>query len=417
MKKFFIRVWYVFYQIFFLFLYFLHFIDKDFYLLKKIYFKGKYFSRLSFKKNTSFKDDGVSVAFDFGGDNSLSETGRYLLETLVNTKIPVDVFDTFKRQGKNYYGMYKKFVKDNNLYRKKIICNMGVFYKEPEFENYITLFWEFESGLLYKRKYIFDGLSGVITFSKFCYDYVKKIAPVGMKIYNIRYPFIKNWSIKKSSVSVRKFYQIPQKCYVVFFNFDYASCYERKNPEGVLMAFSLAFQNEKNVRLVIKTNHSNVYPDKVKRLMNVVEVLGISDRIIFVDNFVSKNEMMELINSCDCYISLHRGEGLGLGMLEAMYLGKPVIATNYSGNTEFMNKENSLLVDYRMVDADVKDFPVYAKVEKWAEPDINQASMYLKKLYQDKTFAKKIGGAAQKFVSKYYDGSQFRKDVQNFLKQ
>ena len=67
--------------------------------------------------------------------------------------------------------------------------------------------------------------------------------------------------------------------------------------------------------------------------------------MLFINDHLSKNEFMTILNSCDCYISLHRGEGLGLGMMEAMSLGKPVIASRYGGNLDFMNDENSLLVD------------------------------------------------------------------------
>jgi len=89
---------------------------------------------------------------------------------------------------------------------------------------------------------------------------------------------------------------------------------------------------------------------------------------------------MSIMNACDCYISLHRGEGLGLGMLEAKSLGLPVIATGYGGNVDFMlNQPKCYLVDYKIVSAHDDYFP-YRDVTKWAEPDYDDAVQYIKRL-------------------------------------
>ena len=98
---------------------------------------------------------------------------------------------------------------------------------------------------------------------------------------------------------------------------------------------------------------------------------------------------MSMINQSHCYVSLHRAEGLGFGMAEAMFLGKPVIATNYSGNLEFMSKNNSLLVKYKLIKIKKNDY-IHRKNQYWADPDKNHAAYLMKKIREDKVVRDKI---------------------------
>ena len=101
------------------------------------------------------------------------------------------------------------------------------------------------------------------------------------------------------------------------------------------------------------------------------------------------------MNICDCYISLHRSEGLGLTLAEAMLLGKPVIDTAYSGNMDFMTDETSLLVPWKYTDVgdDAESYPAEAR---WAEPDLSVASSMMRKLFQDREFGKALGDRAKR---------------------
>ena len=108
-------------------------------------------------------------------------------------------------------------------------------------------------------------------------------------------------------------------------------------------------------------------------------------------------ESAALINCCDCYVSLHRSEGFGLTIAEAMLLGKPVITTGYSGNMDFTTIETSLLVDYELIPVQQGDYP-YSKDEMWAEPDIEQAGDYMKKLVNDKDFSCSFAKKGQELI-------------------
>jgi glycosyltransferase involved in cell wall biosynthesis len=107
--------------------------------------------------------------------------------------------------------------------------------------------------------------------------------------------------------------------------------------------------------------------------------------------------MNALFASADCYVSLHRAEGVGLGMAEAMFLGKPVIGTNYSGNLDFMNAENSLLVDYCMTELS-EGVATYERGSRWAEPSIEHAAELMRFVYEHQDEAKAIGSRASDSV-------------------
>jgi glycosyltransferase involved in cell wall biosynthesis len=129
-----------------------------------------------------------------------------------------------------------------------------------------------------------------------------------------------------------------------------------------------------------------------------------------MDKYLSNEEFRGLINSIDCYISLHRSEGLGLGMAEAMFLNKPVIATGYSGNLEFMNEYNSFLVPYELIHAKESEY-IFGGLSRWAEPNINEAAKYMVYLYENPELGKKMGQAAGTYMRKYHS----KKIVSNSL--
>jgi glycosyltransferase involved in cell wall biosynthesis len=116
---------------------------------------------------------------------------------------------------------------------------------------------------------------------------------------------------------------------------------------------------------------------------------------------LTRQEVYELQNCCDCYISLHRAEGFGLNLAECMFLGKPVITTNWSGNLDFTTAKNSCLVDYTWMRLD-KNYVVYPKGTIWAEADVDQASYYIKKIYNEPEFREKLAKEGQKTILENY---------------
>jgi glycosyltransferase involved in cell wall biosynthesis len=189
----------------------------------------------------------------------------------------------------------------------------------------------------------------------------------------------------------RNTFGLPHEEFIFLFSYDFNSFAARKNPEAVIAAFRQAFADgARGVRLLVKSTNGGRFPEKLAALQRS---MADDPRIEVRDGFLSREEMFGLQNAIDCYVSLHRSEGFGLGMAECMYLGKPVIATGYSGNLDFMNRDNSLLVDYRMVPLRNGDYP-YWKGQQWADADAAHAARLMRQVFDDRELARRIGAAA-----------------------
>jgi glycosyltransferase involved in cell wall biosynthesis len=172
--------------------------------------------------------------------------------------------------------------------------------------------------------------------------------------------------------------------FMFLFVFDFFSILDRKNPIGIVDAFRRAFRPGEGPVLVIKAINGHFRLNELERVR--AAAAGRQD-ILIVDEYYSPEQKNALLALCDCYVSLHRSEGLGLTMAEAMTLEKPVIATAYSGNLHFMNPRNSYLVDYVRgeVPAGCDPYPAGAA---WAEPDVDQAAGFMRRVYENKAEAK-----------------------------
>jgi glycosyltransferase involved in cell wall biosynthesis len=127
---------------------------------------------------------------------------------------------------------------------------------------------------------------------------------------------------------------------------------------------------------------------------------------VLIDEHLSQAELGDLFHAADVYVSLHRSEGFGLGLAEAMAISKAVIGTAYSGNIDFMNGANSCLVGYRVrpITADDHRYhgaagSVYRQAFLCAEPDIDQAARWMRALAADADMRSRIGAAASETIA------------------
>ncbi|HSI10449.1 MAG TPA: glycosyltransferase, partial [Chthoniobacter sp.] len=132
--------------------------------------------------------------------------------------------------------------------------------------------------------------------------------------------------------------------------------------------------------------------------------------IVFLDSHLPGAQVNALFASADCYISLHRSEGLGLGMAQSMYLGKPVIGTGYSGNLDFMNRENSLLVNYEMGAMDETSGP-YEKGSVWAQPSSDHAAEYMRWVYKNREESKALGQRAARDIRETLSAQRTSREI------
>jgi glycosyltransferase involved in cell wall biosynthesis len=178
---------------------------------------------------------------------------------------------------------------------------------------------------------------------------------------------------------------------------DAASVLSRKNPEGAVKAFRQAFGDSRDVELVVKINHPESDRAGVAALQRAAR--GASIRVI--DGTSSRDQIDGYLNRCDTLVSLHRSEGFGLPCAEAMALGKPVIATDYSGSTDFLDEETGFPIPYRIVQLPQPIGP-YEKGAIWAEPDLDAAAAAMRKVFEDREEGRKRGVAAAARIEERY---------------
>lgn len=186
--------------------------------------------------------------------------------------------------------------------------------------------------------------------------------------------------------------------YLFLFCFDFYSGFDRKNPLAIIEAFCQTFPVPGEALLVIKSINGRHFPDKLQSLLQAV-----SSRpdILLRDGSLASDQQAALMMICDCYVSLHRAEGFGLTIAEAMAMGKPVIATAYSGNLEYMTVDNSYLVPFTLQPIGPECDP-YPEEALWAAPNIKIAAEMMRFAFEHPEAARLRGRRAARDVAEYH---------------
>lgn len=199
---------------------------------------------------------------------------------------------------------------------------------------------------------------------------------------------------------------LEDKPFTFLFTFDAFSYLDRKNPIDVVRAFKRAFPNgDENARLVLKTHnvdkviHSPHSDFLWKELINEI---GNSPYIQIIDQTLHRNEVFSLTASCDAFVSLHRSEGFGRNLTEAMLYGIPVISTGYSGSNEFISDDTAVSIQYSLTPVGEGAYP-YGNGQFWAQPDIDHAAWAMRRLKEDSNWRERIARSGQKFVSENFN--------------
>jgi GT2 family glycosyltransferase/glycosyltransferase involved in cell wall biosynthesis len=252
----------------------------------------------------------------------------------------------------------------------------------------------------------FGPLDEVWTNSDFEMDSIGSIAPV--PVHKIRLPVE---AVHASPADGREMFGIPRDRLVFLVAFDVGSTSARKNPLMVIEAFREAFAADENVFLVIKFHSTAIEPAITRQL---TRALRGAENVLVMADLLSDPDMALLRAACDVLVSAHRSEGFGLNIAEFMALGKPVIATNYSGNLEFFDESVGYPVDYDLAEVEAQAGP-YMPFYVWADPRKDSLIAQLRSVYQDQAGAWARGAAAAERMRLQFSATQIGHEIRRRL--
>lgn len=357
---------------------------------------------------------GFNIFAHASGNLGLGVAARHIIRLILEKNIPVAIVDVDPGMGRGGHDMAYKahFVPaTGNL---PYAINLFIF-PPPTIEWYMSvhpslatsdalnvalIMWELP---LIPQKWmpVLESLDAVVAESEFM-RYALEFGLSSATVVSGRHPLL----LPENIPVARTRFGLPDDATIFVSSFEPQSDPERKNPKAVVDAFMSAFPDTSSpVRLVLKVN--NAYTDgKLHPLVEKLQARCERDpRVVFILDTMPYADLLSLYASCDVFVSLHRAEGLGLGLMEAMALGKPVIATGWSGNMSFMNHTNSCLVRYRLIPTQGTS-PVYTREylgaeTKWADPSVEDAAAWMQTLAQDPALRTSIGQCAAESMMHY----------------
>ncbi|HEY3751559.1 MAG TPA: glycosyltransferase [Pseudonocardiaceae bacterium] len=335
---------------------------------------------------------GVNVAGYLTAELGLGEMGRIVLRAVEHAKVPVvsvveehslscrTALDKPDSVGRPRFPVSVMTV--NSDQTELLLAS----YPEVGYRRYrIGLWaWELEDVPPWQR----DGFAHVDeiwTVSEFCRAAFAKHAKVPVKVLPV--PVTDPGGPSRPA-------RVPGRPVRFFFAFDFNSTGQRKNPWGLVTAFQRAFRGRDDVRLVIKATNGQLNVRAAERLRALV----VDDpRIELLERYLSVEALHDLYANSDCYVSLHRSEGFGLTVAEAMARAIPVIATDYSSTTEFFDSNVGWPIPYTLVDVGPGWYP-YQEDARWAEPDLDAAAEAMRQVADDPAEAARRGDAGREYI-------------------
>lgn len=344
--------------------------------------------------------DGINLIGLVRAEMGLGQSCRLMAQMIGGTKYPVALYDfnlgseLLRSQDHTLDDQISNELKYNvNL----IHINPGempLLYTKMDSSSwekrYNIAFWLWELEEIPKAwETFFPMLDEIWTPSEFISNNLRKVTdlPVRTIPYCVKAPVDERYT--------RDYFGLPEDKFLFLAMYDSNSTRERKNPMGAILAFKSAFKKEDaHVGLVLKIN--NARTEDLELLQGMLEGY---QNIYYITDTMSKIEVNSLIKAVDVFVSLHRAEGFGLVMAEAMLNGTPAIATNWSSNTEFMNDDVACMVDYTFCTLK-EDCPPYKAGAVWADPNSETAAAFMKRLCEDPAYYQEKSRKARAYIQK-----------------
>lgn len=346
--------------------------------------------------------DGINLIGNIRAETGLGQSCRIVADELEASGIPYSIYqyDQLGVMAEGRYPQYESKISSELPYNINIIHinphELGLAFQQTHDKiwngryNIGFWLWELED---FPDEWVpcFHCMDEIWTPSKFITDCIQK--KTDLKVVTIPY-HISLEIPEKSKCDYRKKNHLPTDKFLFLMMYDRTSMMERKNPQAVIEAFKMAFSKDEEAGLVIKINNSSE-----KEINQIRSMLPEHKNVYFITEIMERKQVNELIYCVDVVVSLHRAEGFGLVLAEAMLLGTPTIATNWSSNIEFMTKETACMVDAELVTLE-RNIGSFKKGNHWAEPNVKQGADYMRKLYEDPEFYNEISIKAKDYIDK-----------------
>ena len=360
---------------------------------------------------------GLTIVAHMSGSYSLSKAMRDFVICLRKSGIPHQVLDCGKPDANLDRSAYEYLLTPRNNFNILKFTHIVEMVNSPlpsglPLKRCRIIFWEGENGLLQVYPYLIDS-DVVIAMSDYNARYFRETLPERVAVAKVVYPLMPIPEIRKSCAETRQCHGIGQNDFTFLYNFDLLA-FSRKNPDGLMRAFAKGFHGVENAKLVLKTNHARDFSAQLVSLEMLATELDIERQVVFLNDYLSSVDMYALTAACDAYVSLHRGEGFGLGIAEAMQLGKPVVVTAYSAPLEFCNDETALLVPFTRRQLD--DRSIASQMGSCADADLDAAAKAMRRLYDDRPFAEALGNRARHFMERHFSNKAFRTSIEALLR-
>jgi len=345
--------------------------------------------------------DGIDVLGFFTAEHGVGEAARVLTSTLQAVGVSVstiDYTDTQSRRGHLFHC--------DNVSRNKVLMtainadhlNAAQDRLSTDFfsDRYVIgqWFWELEEAPEWFGP-AFARVDELWAPTRFIETMLRKHAPSRVQVKYVPLP-VATPQIDASITRAR--FGLDDR-YMFLFAFDFMSVMKRKNPLGLIEAFSRAFTEGEGPMLVIKAINGD---KRMKERTMLRDAVRKRSDIVLIDEYFTKVETSTLTSLADCYVSLHRSEGLGLTISEAITLGKPVIATGYSGNLDFLSGANSFIVPGSRVKVG-DGAEGYSPEAMWMEPNVSEAAKYMRYVYENQAEAAEKGLRGQADILSAFD--------------
>lgn len=371
--------------------------------------------RPSMPQEKKIRPFGVNLCGLVKGDFGLGESCRSMARTLEAAKIPYTIVDSQAALGQRYTNEeFAPKISNTFPYRINLFDingnGMEEFFRTTSHDvlkdryNIGYWAWELPEAVPEDWEPAYEMLDEVWTCSDFSAQAIQKTSPI--PVCTIPHTIC----VRQEKQFTRADFGLPEQKFLFLMMYDVSSVTERKNPEGAIQAFLKAFADNEKVCLVIKINAPMGWDCDSPLLKKLA---GYSNIYPLVQSY-SKPAINRLLALCDAVISLHRSEGFGLVPAETMALGRPVVITNWSGSTMYAKPEACCPVPYTIVELN-KDYGVYKKGSHWAEPDIDAAAQWMKKLVEDPEFYRTVAARGKQVIEEEFSPAAVGKQVQRRL--